>query len=588
MSTVLRYYKDLSIRRKIILIYLPLSLIPLMLFAFFSTRIYEQSIIERTLLSAKDSSQLLVNQMEGIIKDADDCATMLTLNINNVLSATHSSKTTFDLDTFNGISNELTYALLIFPDIDSIAYYDVDNRLHTSHQSLDLNGHLIPDSTILKKLQETNGSQYWFTMSRRDFLVSNPTLPVLSVGKKVIDIQTGKTLGYLIINILETTLSQSFSDQMTHYNIVDQSGQIISSNQSNYVLTPFKNHTLNKYITGHEEVLKVISTNENRKLISVMNFNNNKWNLVSEVSLSYLTKDLKEINIIILVLLGFIALAEIFSSNLLSMIITKPIKGLTEHVKEIANGNFDVYNEIHSSDEIGVLADGFNHMSVEIKALLARVHQEQKKKRTYELALIQEQIKPHFLYNCLDAIYALTMMNRQKEAAKTTKALADYYRLSLSNGQDIITLRDELKNVTNYLELQKIRYSDVFDYVVDVEDRFLTLPILKLTLQPIVENSIYHGLKPLETKGHLQITSHPQKSFVELWIEDTGVGMDEETLKNLLNPSSRKQHFGLYNVYDRMKLFFGDAYGLSITSKTNEGTRVIITLPYESEVDLND
>lgn len=592
MVALLNFYKNLSIRRKIILIYLPLSLLPLMLFAYFSTHIYENSIINRTLLSAQDSSQLIVSQTESILKDADDCSAMLTININNVLTKNSINKNTYDLNIFNSISNELTYALLIFPELDSIAYYDINQRLHTSHPRLANNEQRIADSPLIATLKKTNGMENWFSMTRRNYLIQDPTSPVITLGKKVIDIQSGKTLGYLVINILESTLSKSFSDQMTLYTIVDEQGQIISSNQEKYVLTPFSNHTVSKYISPTTEILKVIETDNSRQLVSVMPFNLHKWFLVSEVDLDYLTKDLNEINLIILLLFGFITIAEIFSSNLLSLIITTPIKKLTEHVKEIASGNLDVYNEVNSTDEIGVLADGFNHMSFEIKGLLSRVKQEQKKKRTYELALIQEQIKPHFLYNCLDAIYALTLMNRPKEAAKTTKALADYYRLSLSNGQDVILLRDEIKNVVNYLELQKIRYADVFDYTVDIHDSIMTIPILKLTLQPIVENAIYHGLKPLDAMGHIHITSHLYETHVALWIEDNGVGMSQDKLSTLLSPSSRDKHFGLYNVYDRLKLFFGEGYGFTIESHEEDtnmrGTRVIITLPYESEVDALD
>lgn len=532
-------------------------------------------------MTARDNSQLITEQLEGYLSDASDSATLLTININNAVEELGEKNSRNSLLLFNNISNELSYAMLVFPNIDSIAYLDVTGTLHsTHHTAISRDEDSLLTSGMVAVLQETTGTDYWFNMNRRNYLVSDDSIPVLTLGKKIIEITSGKTLGYLFINISETKLSEGFINQDSHYMIIDDMDTIIASNDPDEILMSLDNHALRSELTVKNDIQKVITpANADRQLLSVSFINNSKWRLIGSADLAYLTRDLEQINLIILMMLGVILLVVIFSLNMLSSMLTRPIKDLTEDMKKVAGGDLDVVHNYDSADEIGTLTKGFNHMSGEIKELLLRVEAEQKKKREYELALIQEQIKPHFLYNCLDAIYALAMMGRQKDAAKTTKALADYYRLSLSKGQDVIPLKDELANVTNYLELQKIRYSDVFDYSIDVNPILLEERILKLSLQPIIENAIYHGLKPTEQMGYITIDSSIEEDFFYLRLTDNGQGIDKATMDTLLTVPSKEKHFGLYNVQDRLRLFFGPNYGLSISSTYGSGTTVTVKLP---------
>lgn len=226
------------------------------------------------------------------------------------------------------------------------------------------------------------------------------------------------------------------------------------------------------------------------------------------------------------------------------------------------------------------MTESFNHMTDRIQDLLQTVEAEQQQKREYEMALIQEQIKPHFLYNCLDVIYTLNLMGRQKDAAKATKALADFYRVSLSKGADIISLDEEFKNVADYLSLQQIRYSDVFDYTIDLPENLKTQKIIKLTLQPIVENAIYHGLKAQDDFGHLSIKAYAEGQDLYIEIVDNGLGMDKGKIPGLLEPKENRQHYGLYNVFHRIQLTFGTGYGMTLESQSGKGTKVRVHIPY--------
>ena len=193
--------------------------------------------------------------------------------------------------------------------------------------------------------------------------------------------------------------------------------------------------------------------------------------------------------------------------------------------------------------------------------LIRQVNAEEAQKRQYELALISAQIKPHFLYNSLDAIYVLAQMERTSEVAEATKSLADFYRVALSDGADEIGLRNEMKSIQDYLTIQHIRYSDVFDYQIDLPPELDHCRILKMTLQPLVENAIYHGLKEQRSFGHLNIWAEPDPQGYAVFVQDNGQGMSEEVLKRILSKpeasSTLERHFGVYSVHKRLQLHYG-------------------------------
>jgi two-component system sensor histidine kinase YesM len=254
-------------------------------------------------------------------------------------------------------------------------------------------------------------------------------------------------------------------------------------------------------------------------------------------------------------------------------------------MKRFSEGNLNAVMEVNSKDEMGLLASGFNTMNRTIIQLLSNIKLEQKKKREYELALIQAQIKPHFLYNTLDVIYALSELGRIKDVQKTTKALADFYRVTLSKGRDSITIEEELRNVKDYLSIQQIRYSDVFNYTIEVENSVLQHSILKLTLQPIVENAIYHGLKEKGDFGFLQVHAFTEAETIKIQIIDNGVGMDAEKIREILHSDETGQgqvmSYGLRNVDHRLRLYFGEDYGLLIESERGKGTVVTVRIPLD-------
>ncbi len=584
-----RSFGDLPIKHKIMVFYLPLSLIPILLFAIVSNNIYRNTIINRTFNSAMDNSVLIINQVEDVLQDAENCANRLTININTVVQRYITDGTpTQRLSLYNALSNELSFSLLIFDGIDSIAFIDTNHSVYSTHAQLHDNNQSAYDSSMMQQLEQTTGKNLWFEMEKRNYLTRDPSTPVLTLGKKVIQIKTGKTLGYLFVNLREDTLSTIFEHQYSTYSIVDDNQRVIASNLEDYLLKPVANSRVVSLLKTFKNYSGIQHIDKRDMLLTILPFNTMQWKLIGTAMMSDMTKDLSQLTIIMILFIIAAIISQMLGSRLLSYVIITPLSQLAYGMKKIGQGSFDITFKVNTKDETGVLACGFNKMAHKIKELLNKVKKEQKKKREYELALIQEQIKPHFLYNCLDVIYTLVEMGRNKDAGRATKALADYYRVTLSKGRDIITIEEEIKNVKDYLALQQIRYYDVFEYNISIDACILNKKIIKLTLQPIVENAIYHGLKPSGTFGKITLSGTLEADAIRIIVKDNGVGIPKKILDNLLTNTTQKTHYGLYSVQDRIKLFFGKTYGLTIKSKEGEGTEVILTLPIDYEVTLDD
>ncbi len=575
-----KYYQQLSLTRKIMLYYIPLSILPILLVSTIMSGTYRNLIVDRTLSSATDNSYLIINQTESIFDAGDDCGNLLTININNIYEGLgETNLPTSSVSINNAISNELSFALLTYPNIESIAFYDVKGGLFTStHRLTDINFEFYK-SDLFNVLKNTTGPSHWFPLAKRDYLTLNPDIAILTMGKKVVNINDGTTYGYLLVNVSENSISYSLDLQDYNYWIINDANTIISTNSSDLVLETMDLDIFDQDLLDETSYIGVREFNNISYVTTMFPFDKANWRLIGQLPYDELTKDLQQLTIYLLFFILIIIFIDIASSWIFSYNISKPIRALNEGMLKVSQGNFSQRLEDASHDEIGSMAGSFNHMSEKIEHLLLTVEEEQQQKREYEMALIQEQIKPHFLYNCLDVIYTLNLMGRQQDAAKATKALADYYRVSLSKGADIITLEEEIKNVKDYLSLQKIRYSDVFDYTIEFPAELSKYKIIKLTLQPLVENAIYHGLKANDTFGLLTIRLVMANDIITIEISDNGRGMNTDTLSTLLQPNEKRKHFGLYNVQHRIQLFFGKEYGLSFDSDMGKGTRVSVTIP---------
>ena len=310
------------------------------------------------------------------------------------------------------------------------------------------------------------------------------------------------------------------------------------------------------------------------------------WKLLSVTPEKGLSLSNLKMRLFVTFVVASFLLALILINAFISSRITDPIQELEKSVNAIEAGELDTEVYTGGTYEIQHLGRSIGDMAKRIKTLMQDIVTEHESKRKSEFDTLQSQINPHFLYNTLDIIVWMIENEQKQEAVKVVTALARFFRISLSKGKSIIPVRDELEHVRNYLMIQQMRFKNKFIYLIESEDNVMNLASLKLMLQPLVENAIYHGMEFMDGDGEIHVKAYQEKE--ELWFEisDNGLGMTQEQVANLLSEtphmSSRQgSGIGMKNVNERIKLYFGDYYGLIIHSEPDEGTVIRIHLPIQ-------
>lgn len=362
--------------------------------------------------------------------------------------------------------------------------------------------------------------------------------------------------------------------------IVDQEGKIVYHPQQQLIYSGLKSERI-------EEVLRIqkgtfVSDEGSDSRMYTVQDSGFGWKIVGVSYVNEMVGNQTEVGlsfaILGLICIGIAILIAVF----LSRRVSKPIKQLQKYMKEVEKGNFDIQVPVPKSIEVGLLARAFNMMVGKIKELMAQVVSDQEQKRKSEINALQAQIHPHFLYNTLDSIIWMAESNKPKEVVLMTSALAKLLRSSIGRGEELVSIRTEIEHIDSYLKIQQMRYRNKLDYRIEIAERVQEYPIIKVVLQPIVENAIYHGIKKKRGPGRIDIVSKETDTDILLIVRDNGIGMDEATVGGLLQPLSGERGgrgVGVRNVHERLRLYFGEPYGLSFESEPGEGTAVTIRLP---------
>ncbi|GAB6990784.1 cache domain-containing sensor histidine kinase [Paenibacillus pini] len=366
--------------------------------------------------------------------------------------------------------------------------------------------------------------------------------------------------------------------------VVDDAGNIIYHPQQQLLYSNLQTEQITKVIHAKNGESFNVNDDKGKRIYSVQDTNFG-WKIVGVTYADDLIVNEGTIRNSILLY----ALVGIFFSLLLSLFLSyrmsKPIRMLQRDMKKVERGNFDIRTEIMEINEIGQLGRSFNLMLAQIKNLMQEIIQNQEHKRKTELMLLQSQINPHFLYNTLDSIIWMGEQKQHEEVVLMTSALAKLFRASITKDKELVPIRIEFEHITNYLIIQKMRYNEQLNYEINIEPSAMPYMTLKILLQPFVENAIYHGIRNKPEPGNITIRGFEKESTIVFEVEDDGQGMTPEQLKLIWNPdptSIRKKTsggIGINNVNERIKLYFGDQYGIQIRSELEEGTCVTITIP---------
>lgn len=310
----------------------------------------------------------------------------------------------------------------------------------------------------------------------------------------------------------------------------------------------------------------------------------NNWLLVSVVPNSDLFSELSGFKIIFITVISNAILISILISLFSAKIISRPIETLSQQVIAYEK-NQDEKFYVEAGKEIKTLENGLNHLKMTVYKLLNQVKEEQKQKSKLELLIMQDQIKPHFLYNTLSSIKHLIEMGDKEKAMKMCLALIQFYKIGLSNGKELITIKEEFEHVKNYMAIQQLRYEEIFEYSIEIDPGIEAIKIPKMTLQPLVENAIYHGMKLKESTGIIVLTAQSIEGGVRVTLYDDGVGMTKQELEKLQRDIEIKEideykgSFGVRNVVKRLQLYYGPDMIYKIESCKEMYTQITLEFP---------
>ena len=422
----------------------------------------------------------------------------------------------------------------------------------------------------------------WIVSDEGSLVADNMGNAVLSAARLLPLSSTGQPCGIVVVEVRQSYLKQIFDKKL------GESGTIfLMSARSNIALLPaaasdeIVSDAVNQ-IRRTDRKAATISLHD--RVIFYVPLSLSEWTAIGVVMKQSLRGDSQEILTLFVITVLMTLLLTIFVSGSLADYELRPIRRIQTYIKDMENGEFGKPLPSMRSDEIGSLAENTQEMSEKIGELLETVKTEQKRMRTAEFKALQAQINPHFLYNSLDSINWLVRKGNTEKAIEMISALTTFFRIGLSKGRDIITVREELEHVRSYLVIQKIRYENQFEYSFYVDPETENYFVPKLMLQPLVENALYHGIKLCDRKCILmiQVLSHGDR--IEIEVLDNGAGMDAETLESVRKAmehkgENRANSYGVVNVNDRIQILAGQEYGLRLTSEKGVGTSARIVLP---------
>lgn len=436
---------------------------------------------------------------------------------------------------------------------------------------------------------ERSENIHFFRPQIQDCFEHNSSFPWVIPMSRFVQITHGNQVlsGVLLINIKYSALSEVFrnsTDDMNQYSfLMDSNGELIYHPRHALVnsgIIEKPPETLAEYQDGSYET----EIGKQQVFCSVKTVGYTGWKIIRVIGKEELRSyGIKSTFFVLAVICQVVLFFQVVGSYI-SMVLTRPICNLEEDVKRISAGELDIKVHTAGSFEVYHLGRSIQKMTVRIKKLMREVIQEQEAKRKSELDSLQAQITPHFLYNTLDIVVWMIEENRKEDAAGMVTALARFLRISLSKGKNIITVADELEHARNYLMIQSLRAKDQFTYRIEKDPGTECFQVIKLIVQPIVENALYHGLEGMYGDGEIVIHAYTKDGDLYISVKDNGMGMSKEQAEALLDytkelKTAKGNGIGVRNVHERIQLHFGKEYGVQIISEEDEGTEILLHLP---------
>ncbi|MDI3500377.1 MAG: two-component system, sensor histidine kinase YesM [Thermoanaerobacter sp.] len=560
--------------KKILLSYILIIVIPLIMVAAITGNITSRYIneeVKKTTFQTLNQANKNISKMLENMKNA-----ILYVSMNKELQynlSRNGGETPFQINReVTAIRNSILYPGIFNENYSSIEIF----ALHKNQYPMRLEQNDVMSSKVVenkewyKKTIQQNGRLYWYIND--DF-----GKQMISVSRLVFDIKNfAKPIAVISVDMDMSKVASVVSDihlgKTGKVYLVDDKGKLIYSEDKSFLYR----YTTKLYNSSSGS--DFITINGNKIMVIYNTLPQNGWKLVGMVSMAELNEKAEMIrNFIYLTALLSLVIAALISLYF-SYSISQPIIKLATEMKKVEKGNFNISVEENWDGEIGVLYSSFNYMIERINELIHEVYLSKIKEKDAELKALQAQINPHFLYNTLDTVNWLAVKHNVPEISKIVNSLASILRYSINKGNDVTTVENELKHVESYITIQKIRFKDKFEVSFNIDKRVLHYKTIKLILQPLVENAIIHGIETYEGKGKILINGYLDGEKIVFEVINNGNPIDLDLVNKLLDsPADDKDSYGIQNVNERIKLYYGEEYGLYYQAiDSNTVARIVI------------
>ncbi len=614
IQRIARLFRNIKIQARLVLSFITLSVIPLLISGVDSYDKSSNAIKNKiSTYSVQVMNQISVNISREIIRLENDSVEICFSDKAQYVLKDYDKITEWDiLDIQDRMKGDLVKKFSSLHDISDVLLYTRNQDKIVAYGDKTFKLNLKKDflESYLETITREAGTPVWKAVDAKmeENLVKYATSPEqhsksngILIGRAVKSLETGQIIGTLIMRTNERYFLNVYANtdigEGADIFLMDRDGTVISSRNSDIKVTkPYMDPQLIEKInndkTNTKNVFNLKMKGEDY-LVAYAPVKNAPWYVVGTIPYSYLnseTDDIRSNSIIVGIICFFVA---VLLSYIFSMSISSPLKKLVKAMNKAKKGNLDICVTDDSKDEIGEVANNFNSMVSEIKNLLANVKSKEKQKRNAELKALQAQINPHFLSNTLNTAKWLAGIQKAENVESILTSLISLLHMSMGKGNDFISIREEMEYIRDYINIQEYRYYNKFKVNYEVEEEILGLKIPKFLLQPVVENSIIHGIAPMKGQGLVIIKGFIYGTELKITVTDNGVGIPEDKIKNILendsdHSSSQFSGIGIRNVRERIVMNFGDQYGLYIKSVLNLFTTIEISLPIISgEAELN-
>jgi two-component system sensor histidine kinase YesM len=558
MAGLIELWNHMRIKTKILVTYITILFISFVI-TFSVISVINSSYTKNEIKSAGTQTvSALKGNLSLIFENVTQFSNLLYFDKNVQEALRHVDTASIDPSIQKTIKQSLVNMILSGEYISSVMIIDSYHNTYSSYKKSPktVSVDKVPESTWYQTIGEHRGNGFFMKGSEGVIEFYGDT-PYITYVREIRDVNNYKPLAILLVTVNEETLRNYFDQvsdaQKNDFYIIDGKGE--------YIVPPKKD-------SGHED----------NRLVIAQDIGIEDWKLAGLFQFDDITALAPYYSTVIVLVICINIIFAFFCSIMLTRFIFHPLQKVETHMMMVEKGQFVEMDVNQQKNEINNLKRVFNHMTTSIKNLILKIKEEEQIIAKTELNLLQAQINPHFLYNTLDAVSALALMEDYDNCFKMTQALGSFYRNSLNSGLDFIKVKDEINCIQSYMTILNIRYDNEIKLEIDVEEEVMDCEILKLLLQPLVENAVHHGIKPKDGKGTVSIRVFSDEDEIIFILSDDGVGMSEEKIAEVMEGRSvtGKSGFGLYNLMQRITLYHGIKQPVLIHSEPGNGTEVAV------------